>query len=57
MLLLNWVVIKVVFGCMMNHEIGCERINMEFALLDNRRDISRLLELVGFESACPCQYD
>ena len=30
-LLRNWVVIKVVFGCMMKHGLGCERIKMEFA--------------------------
>jgi hypothetical protein len=31
MLLRNWVVIKVVFGCMMKHGMGCEWIKMEFA--------------------------
>jgi hypothetical protein len=31
-LLRNLVVIKVVFECMMKHEMGCERIKMEFAL-------------------------
>jgi hypothetical protein len=31
MLLHNWVVIKVVFGCMMKHGMGYERIKMEFA--------------------------
>jgi hypothetical protein len=31
MLLHNWVVIKVVFGCMMKYEMGCEQIKMEFA--------------------------
>jgi hypothetical protein len=30
MLLYNWVVTKVVFGCMTKHGIGCERIKMEF---------------------------
>ena len=30
-LLRNWVAIKVVFGCMMKHGLGCERIKMEFA--------------------------
>jgi hypothetical protein len=26
-------------------------------LLDNRRDISRPFEVVGFECAWPCEYD
>jgi hypothetical protein len=56
-LLHNWVVIKVVFGCMMKHGMGCERIKMEFSLLDNGQDISGSLKLVGFESVWPCQYD
>jgi hypothetical protein len=30
MLLRNWVVIKVVFGCMTKHEMGCEQIKMKF---------------------------
>jgi hypothetical protein len=30
-LLRNWIVIEVVFGCMMKHGMGCERIKMEFA--------------------------
>jgi hypothetical protein len=30
-LLRNWVVIKVIFGCMTKHGMGCERIKMEFA--------------------------
>jgi hypothetical protein len=30
-LLRNWVVIKVVFGCMMKYEMRCEWIKMEFA--------------------------
>jgi hypothetical protein len=27
----NWVVIKVVFECMMKHRMECEQIKMEFA--------------------------
>jgi hypothetical protein len=30
-LLHNWVVIKVAFGCMTMHGMGCEQIKMEFA--------------------------
>jgi hypothetical protein len=30
-LLHNWVAIKIVFECMMKHEMGCEWIKMEFA--------------------------
>jgi hypothetical protein len=30
-LLCNWIVIKIVFGCMTNHGLGCEQIKMEFA--------------------------
>jgi hypothetical protein len=26
----NWVVINVVFGCTMKYKIGCEQIKMEF---------------------------
>jgi hypothetical protein len=29
-LLCNWVVIKVIFGCITKYEMGCERIKMEF---------------------------
>jgi hypothetical protein len=29
-LLHNWVVIKVVFGCVVKHGMGCERIKIEF---------------------------
>jgi hypothetical protein len=29
-LLHSWVVIKVVFGCMTKHRMGCERMKMEF---------------------------
>ena len=50
----NWVAIKVAFGCIMKHGMGCERIKMEFA---PPRDISGPLEIVGFESAWPCQSD
>jgi hypothetical protein len=38
-----------------NRMVSGSRWNL--SLLDNRRDIFRLLELVGFESACPCKYD
>jgi hypothetical protein len=30
-LLHNWIVIKVVFGCMMKHRMSCEQIKIEFA--------------------------
>jgi hypothetical protein len=56
-LLRNWIVIKVVFGCMTKHGIDVSRSRCNFSLLDNRRDISWPLEVVGFESALPCQYD
>jgi hypothetical protein len=27
----NWVAIKVVFGCILKHGMGCEQMKMEFA--------------------------
>jgi hypothetical protein len=41
----------------MKHGMGYERIKMGFSLLDNMRDIFVSLEIVGLESAWPCQYD
>jgi hypothetical protein len=42
---------------MMKHGMSYEWIKIEFPLLDNMRDISGPLELVGFESAWQCQHD
>ena len=47
MLFSNWVVIKVIFGFVMKYVVKCEGSRWNLPLLDNMRDISRSLEVVG----------